>query len=196
MSAALSWTMSAEPSLSEISLIHSLGTTPGGTSSSFPPGMLPMGSLGLVHVLTESPSPSYVYLNPGNGDFSAVAPTAIGTGGTGSATAERSTQPTFRARARLPRMFAVAARRWRWRSSCRASPSRWAQTRCCRWSSLSACASRRRARCASSRCSCSSTRGAAAAAARAGCTTRRTVRSRHAIPTDAVLAAPDRTACA
>ena len=39
-------------------------------------------------VLTFEGTPSYVYLNPGNGDFSGVTPTPIGTGGTGTSTDE------------------------------------------------------------------------------------------------------------
>jgi hypothetical protein len=39
-------------------------------------------------VLTHAPLPSYVYLNPGNGDFSDVTPTPIGTGATEPATDE------------------------------------------------------------------------------------------------------------
>ena len=39
-------------------------------------------------VLTFEGTPSYVYLNPGNGDFSDVTPTPIGTGGTGTSTDE------------------------------------------------------------------------------------------------------------
>ena len=39
-------------------------------------------------VLTHAGVPSYVYLNPGDGDFSDVTPTPVGTGGTGTSTDE------------------------------------------------------------------------------------------------------------
>ena len=39
-------------------------------------------------VLTHGGLPSYVFLNPGDGDFSGVTPTVIGTGGSGSNTDE------------------------------------------------------------------------------------------------------------